>query len=98
MTSQGTPSQEMPESLASAADALDEASRDAVIRNWTRIGEEGREKYRIYLDRGSARGRRKRAALAAGQLLMPYDMMWIPSGGGRLVSWQYTMNRERRQH
>lgn len=97
MPIEGPPSAVMPNDLAAAVDALDDVSRGIAIENWEQIGEEGREKYLQYLDHGTDRGRRERATLAAEQLLTPYDMLWIPGGGGRMVSWQYRVNRERRR-
>ena len=66
----------MPEELVNQLSRLSFATRGAVIASWYAIGEDGRTPYRQYLTSPRLRWtRRKRARLAAKQLLEPDDSL-----------------------
>jgi hypothetical protein len=72
----------MPEELWAAIRAESPRTAAALLTNWQRIGREGREQYVTYVRRGwTRRGRRRRAQLAAAQLLTPAHDPGVPLPG-----------------
>jgi hypothetical protein len=73
----------MPAELVAALGRLEETAANIAGANWERIGGEGRALYKQYVDGvRSKRRRRKRADLAALQLLTPDHRIPVFNSGG----------------
>lgn len=71
----------MPDELFDSIATYGGDTRQKMLRNWIEIGDSGRAAYLQYLSRAwTQRGLRKRAELAAGQLLDPSRGFNIPPG------------------
>jgi hypothetical protein len=70
----------MPEDLIEAIEHFDDETRTAMLDGWERVDEDGRERYRRYIERArTRRGRTSRCRQAALQLLSPstrYGVGW----------------------
>lgn len=71
----------MPDELFDSIATYGADTRQKMLRSWIQIGDSGRAAYLDYLSRAwTQRGLRKRAELAAGQLLEPGRSFNIPLG------------------